>query len=127
VLSSFPLWFLLIFWVKLLTQLTTLLTDCLHISLLIAPPNERLFVSFHIYHNLHVFRSDCFVLLQPHERTKLEPRSRLCCFFGYRVEQKGYRCYDCIPPLFSNLDFLKTYFQTFHFLQLCLNTCFCPK
>jgi hypothetical protein len=57
-------------------------------------PHERLFGSSHTYHQLRVFGSACFVLLQSHERTKLEPRSRLCCFLGYGVEQKGYRCYD---------------------------------
>ena len=36
----------------------------------------------------------CFILLQPHEHNKLEPRSRLCCFLGYGKTQKGYRCYD---------------------------------
>uniref|UniRef100_A0A2N9FWB6 Uncharacterized protein n=1 Tax=Fagus sylvatica TaxID=28930 RepID=A0A2N9FWB6_FAGSY len=40
--------------------------------------------------------SACFVLLQPHEHNKLEPRSRLCCFLGYGETQKGYRCYDPI-------------------------------
>jgi transposase InsO family protein len=57
-------------------------------------PYERLFGSVPSYHHLRIFGSACFVLLQPHERTKLEPRSRLCCFLGYGVEQKGYRCYD---------------------------------
>ncbi|XP_041009311.1 uncharacterized protein LOC121253352 [Juglans microcarpa x Juglans regia] len=28
------------------------------------------------------------------EHTKLEPRSRLCCFLGYDETQKGYRCYN---------------------------------
>jgi len=57
-------------------------------------PHERLFGSSPTYHQLRVFGFACFVLLQPHERTKLEPRSRLCCFLGYGVKQKGYRCYD---------------------------------
>ena len=38
----------------------------------------------------------CFVLLQDHERKKLQSRSHLCCFFGYGIGQKGYRCYDPI-------------------------------
>ena len=57
-------------------------------------PHERLFGSLPSYNHLCVFGFACFVLLQPHERTKLEPRSQLCCFLGYGVEQKGYRWYD---------------------------------
>jgi hypothetical protein len=57
-------------------------------------PHERLFGSVPSYHHLHVFGSTCFVLFQSHECNKLEPRSRLCYFLGYGVEQKGYRCYD---------------------------------
>ena len=45
------------------------------------------------YHHLRSFSSACFVLLQPHEQNKLEPRSRLCYFLGYDKTQKGYRCY----------------------------------
>ena len=41
-----------------------------------------------------MFRSACFVLLQPYEHNKLEPRLRLCCFLSYGETQKGYRCYD---------------------------------
>ena len=37
-----------------------------------------------------------FVLLYDHERNKLQSRSRLCCFLGYGIGQKGYRCYDPI-------------------------------
>jgi len=66
--------------------LTPILENC--------TPHERLFGISPTYHQLRVFGFACFVLLHPHERTKLEPRSRLCCFLGYGVEQKGYRCYD---------------------------------
>ena len=34
--------------------------------------------------------------LPPHGRTKLQPPTRLCCFLGYGVSQKGFRCYDPI-------------------------------
>ncbi|RVW36460.1 Retrovirus-related Pol polyprotein from transposon TNT 1-94 [Vitis vinifera] len=57
-------------------------------------PYERLFGSPPDYHHLRSFGFACFVLLQPHEHKKLEPRSRLCCFLGYGKTQKGYRCYD---------------------------------
>uniref|UniRef100_A0A2N9G644 Integrase catalytic domain-containing protein n=1 Tax=Fagus sylvatica TaxID=28930 RepID=A0A2N9G644_FAGSY len=57
-------------------------------------PYERLFGTSPNYSLLKVFGCVCFVLLQPHERTKLQPRSQLCCFLGYGLEEKGYRCYD---------------------------------
>ena len=57
-------------------------------------PYERLFGPPPDYHHLRSFSSACFVLLQPHEHNKLEPRSRFCCFLGYGETQKGYRCYD---------------------------------
>ncbi|KAK4384587.1 Retrovirus-related Pol polyprotein from transposon TNT 1-94 [Sesamum angolense] len=50
----------------------------------------------HDYHMLKVFGSACFVLLQPHEYTKLESRERICCFLGYGIEHKGYRYWDPI-------------------------------
>ncbi|XP_059639814.1 uncharacterized protein LOC132282224 [Cornus florida] len=59
-------------------------------------PYERLYRILPAYNLLKVFGCACFVLLQPHERTKLEPRARLCCFLGYRIKHKGYRCWDPI-------------------------------
>ena len=46
----------------------------------------RAFLKFLVY--------ACFVLLQPHESIKLQPHSQLCCFLGYGIEQKEYRCYN---------------------------------
>uniref|UniRef100_A0A2N9HIH1 Integrase catalytic domain-containing protein n=1 Tax=Fagus sylvatica TaxID=28930 RepID=A0A2N9HIH1_FAGSY len=59
-------------------------------------PYERLFGSPPHYQYLQSCGSACFVLLQPHEYNKLEPRFCLCCFLGYGETQKGYRCYDPI-------------------------------
>ncbi|RVW25479.1 Retrovirus-related Pol polyprotein from transposon TNT 1-94 [Vitis vinifera] len=71
-------------------------------------PYERLFGSPPDYHHLLSFESACFVLFQPHEHNKLEPRSRLCCFLGYDETQKGYRCYDPVSHrlrVFRNVVF----------------------
>ena len=59
-------------------------------------PFERLYGTFPSYSNLKVFGCACFVLLHPHQHTKLEPRARLCCFLGYGTEHKGFRCWDPI-------------------------------
>ncbi|KAL0552272.1 hypothetical protein IC582_011380 [Cucumis melo] len=63
-------------------------------------PFERLYGTPPNYSNLKVFGCACFVLLHPHEQTKLEPRARLCCFLGYDTEHKGFRCWD---PLSNRL------------------------
>jgi hypothetical protein len=47
-----------------------------------------------------VFICVCFVSLPSHERNKLEPWSRLCCFLGYGISQKGFHCYDLISHRF---------------------------
>ena len=44
------------------------------------------------YSSLCVFGYACFVLLHPHKHFKLEPRSCQCCFLGYGIEHRGYRC-----------------------------------
>ena len=59
-------------------------------------PYDLLFGSSPSYDLLRVFGCVCFVLLQDHERNKLQSCSRLCCFLGYGIGKKGYRCYDPI-------------------------------
>ena len=59
-------------------------------------PYDLLFDSSSSYDLLRVFGCVCFVLLHDHERNKLLSHSRLCCFLGYGIGQKGYRCYDPI-------------------------------
>ena len=56
-------------------------------------PYDLLFGSSPSY---DLFGCVCFVILQDHERNKLQSRSRLCCFLGYGIGKKGYRCYDPI-------------------------------
>jgi hypothetical protein len=48
------------------------------------------------YSSLRVFGCARFVLLHPHKHSKLEPRSCLCCFLGYGIAHRGYRCWDPI-------------------------------
>ena len=59
-------------------------------------PFELLYDKLPDYSSLRVFGCVYFVSLPSHERNKLEPRSRLCCFLGYSISQKGFRCYDPI-------------------------------
>ena len=55
-------------------------------------PYERLYDSPPNYNFLKVFGCVCFILLHPYKHSKLEPRSHLCCFLGYGIEHKCYRC-----------------------------------
>ena len=51
-------------------------------------PYDLLFGSSPSYDLLRVFGCVCFVLLQDHERNKLQSRSRLCCFLGMELVKK---------------------------------------
>ena len=55
-----------------------------------------LFGSSPSYDLLKVFACVHFVHLHDHERNKLQSHSRLCCFLGYGIGKKSYRCYDPI-------------------------------
>ena len=55
-----------------------------------------LFGSSPSYDLLRVCVCVCFVFLQDHEIKKFHSRSRLCCFLGYGISKKSYRCYDPI-------------------------------
>ena len=59
-------------------------------------PFELLYEKLSEYSSLRVFGCVCFVFLLSHERNKLEPRSRLYCFLGYGISQKGFPYYDLI-------------------------------
>ncbi|KAA0042921.1 Retrovirus-related Pol polyprotein from transposon TNT 1-94 [Cucumis melo var. makuwa] len=63
-------------------------------------PFEKLYGTLPNYSNLKTFGCAFFILLHPHEHTKLEPHARLYCFLGYGTEHKGFRCWD---PLFNRL------------------------
>ena len=62
-------------------------------------PYDLLFGSSPSYDLLRVFGCVRFVLLQDHERNKLQSRSCLCCFLGYGIGKNGYKCYDPISKL----------------------------
>uniref|UniRef100_A0A2N9HCN5 Integrase catalytic domain-containing protein n=1 Tax=Fagus sylvatica TaxID=28930 RepID=A0A2N9HCN5_FAGSY len=66
-------------------------------------PYERLFGTTPNYILLKVFCCICFVFLQPHEHTKLQPRSQLCCFLGYRLEERGTGVLIQSPSVFESL------------------------
>ena len=91
--SFLPL-FLSAFGVRLHSLLCTPLIDFLHQLHTI---NHHL--SFSMVKLLtipHVFGCACFISFPPHERKKLQPHTRLYCFLGYGVSQKGFHCYDPI-------------------------------
>lgn len=65
-----------------------------------------------------IFGCVVYVHLPSRVRTKLEPRAVKCIFLGYRVSQKGYRCYDLLQnTLYTTMDcdfFEQSYYYTQH-------------
>ncbi|PKU85167.1 Retrovirus-related Pol polyprotein from transposon TNT 1-94 [Dendrobium catenatum] len=46
------------------------------------------------YNHLSTFGCTCYPLLPPHNRHKLQPKSKSCVFFGYSDQYKGCKCLD---------------------------------
>jgi hypothetical protein len=57
-------------------------------------PFERLCGKMSDYSSLRLFGYVCYVLLAPHEHTKLTAQSIECVFLDYSAEHKGYRYWD---------------------------------
>lgn len=55
-------------------------------------PWESLFHKFHSYSSLRIFGCSYFPWLKPYTTSKLDPKSKLCVFLGYSLNNKGYRC-----------------------------------
>lgn len=84
---------------------------------------ERLYGKTPNYNILRVFGSPCFVFLQPHERSKLKPHSRLYgSFLSYGIKHKGYHCWDPISKHFHIFQHVKFWehkmFSSFFYFHL---------
>jgi hypothetical protein len=82
------------FWTEAVSTATYLISIQPSLTLQSGIPFERLCGKTLDYSRLRLFGCVCYVLLAPHERTKLTAQSVEYVFLGYSTEHKCYHCWD---------------------------------